>query len=175
VLYYAKSCKEGFLDLNAWLTLALSAGALVVSVFALLVSLSANRTAGPLVSVTDFQLAFETDKWWLEVKVVNSGHSDIDLDGAWAGWFGATLTELPVRLASASSKPIVFRGTLPPTKYLGDPLTVQIGLGNGKMAMKRIRLNESEIAAQLAKAAAAASLGEGRLASGESALRIEEV
>ena len=163
------------MDLNAWFTLAIAAGALLVSVLALRVSLSANRMAGPLVSVTGFQLAFDTDKWWLEVTVANSGHSDIDLDGAWAGWFGATLTEVPSRLTSGSSKAVVFRGVLPPTKYLGDPLTVQIGLGNGKMAIKRIRLSESEIAAQLARVAAAASQEKDNLVTGESGLRIEEV
>lgn len=163
------------MDLNAWLTLAIATGALIVSVLALLVSLAANRAAGPLVSVTDFQLAFDTDKWWLEVSVANSGHADIDLDGAWAGWFGATLTQLPARLAGGSSKAIVFRGILPPTKYLGDPLTVQIGLGNGKMAMKRIRLSESEIAFQLARVSAVASSDKDKLASDGSELRIEEV
>jgi hypothetical protein len=106
--------------------------------------------AGPVVSVADFQLAFHDEKWWLEVKVVNAGRADIDLDGAWAGWLGPALTEMPARLTSGSSATITFKGTLPPSQYLGDPLTIQIGMGDGSMLLKRIRLNDAIIAAQLA-------------------------
>ena len=164
------------MDLNDWLTFTVSLGALSVSVIALLVSLSANRSAGPLISIGDHQLAFRAKQWWLEVNVVNSGHSDIDLEGAWAGWLGQTITELPTRLSSNSSKSLIFRGALPPSKFLGDPLTVQVSLGNGSMAMKRIRLSESDIAAQLSRSSAEAQ-GEGATNLEEQApeLRIEEV
>jgi galactokinase/mevalonate kinase-like predicted kinase len=40
----------------------------------------------------------------------------------------------------------MFRGTLPPAKYLGSSLTIQVGLGNGQTIIKRLRLDEVEIA-----------------------------
>lgn len=135
---------------STWASLGISGGALLVSALALFTSTSANKAAGPRVLVTNFKLVFQDRKWWLEIKIANSGHLDIDIDGAWAGVFGAALTDLPVRLANGSSKVIIFRTEgSPRDKFkLGSSLTIQISLGNGETLLKRIRLDEVEIAAQ---------------------------
>jgi len=55
-------------------------------------------------------------------------------------------------LAAASSKVLIFRGTLPPSKILGSALTVQISLGTGQVILKRLKLDEVEIWGEQARA-----------------------
>jgi hypothetical protein len=124
----------------------LAGAALVVSVLSLVVSIAAHRAGGPRIVLATTKLSNMADEWWLEVRVANSGRSEVDLDGAWAGWLGSTITNLPARLAAGSSKALVFRGELPPTQYLGNALTIQIGLGSGQTILKRLKLDEIEIA-----------------------------
>lgn len=142
------------MDINEWVSATISGVAVVVSIVALLASIAANRSAGPRVSVLASRLSGSGTDLWLQVKVCNSGRGEIDLDGAWAGWLGATLTELPARLRSGSSAVLSFRSTISPTSALGRSLSVQIDLGNGESVMKRLNLSETEIAYQIGRVTA---------------------
>ena len=124
----------------------ISAGAFAVSLSSLVVAILSYRSAGPKVAITASKMSKTSGECWLEVRVANSGRSEVDLDGAWAGWLGASLTDLPLRMTAGSSRSLMFRGTLPPAKYLGSSLTIQVGLGNGQTIIKRLRLDEVEIA-----------------------------
>jgi hypothetical protein len=141
-------------DVGTWVSVSSSGVATVVSIAALWVSIVANRAAGPRVSVSSSYLTAIDSDWWLRIKVTNSGRSEIDIDGAWAGWLGQTLTELPARLLGGSSKILTFRGKLPPTQFLGSTLTVQIALGNGDTILRRVTLNENDVFTESAKQAA---------------------
>jgi hypothetical protein len=144
----------------------LAGAALVVSALSLAISIVSYRAGGPRIVLAANNLSNTSGEWWLEVRVANAGRGEVDLDGAWAGWLGATMTALPARLAGGSSKALVFRGKLPPTQYLGNALTVQIGLGNGQIIMKRLKLDETAIAVAQTSAAQP---------NRETAVKIEEV
>ena len=137
--------RKSDVDTGILVTNLLSAAAVVVSILSLAVSLAAHRAGGPRIVLTDTKLTNVRGEWWLEIRVANAGRGQVDLDGAWAGWLGATVTDLPVRLPAASSKVLIFRGRLPPSRYLGSSLTVQIGLGTGQVILKRVKLDEVEI------------------------------
>jgi hypothetical protein len=126
------------------LTLAISLGAAVVSLGSLVVSVLTYRASGPRVTVGAYEIANRAREWWLQIKVVNSGRSEVDIEAAWTNWLGATVSDLPHRMKGGSSKNLIFRGVLPPLQYGGSVITVQIGLGSGRNILKQIRLNESE-------------------------------
>jgi hypothetical protein len=166
------------MGLTAWVSTAISGTATVVSLIALAVSIAANRSAGPRVSVLGSQLSGSGTDLWLQVKVCNSGRGEINLDGAWAGWLGATLTELPIRLRSGSSEVLVFRSSISPDTRIAGSLSIQIDLGNGETLMKRLALSETEIAYQSGRIAAYVERSReagGRPAPESAHLQIEEI
>jgi hypothetical protein len=127
---------------SAWLTLAISAGAAVVSIGSLVVSTLTYRASGPRVSVSDFDIENRDGEWWLQIRVINSGRSEVDVEAAWTNWLGPTASDLPHRMKGGSSKNLIFKGVLPPLQYGGNVITVQVGLGSGRNVLKQIRLNE---------------------------------
>lgn len=142
-----------------WVTIAISGGALAVSALSLTLSFMSYRAAGPRISIVDYRLTFDPQgECWLEVKVSNSGRSDVTLDGSWANWLGATVSTLPHRLTSGSSYSMMFRGRLPPNQFLGGSMTVQIGLGNGQSVLKRIAVDSNQTTVHAGRDTAPASL-----------------
>lgn len=129
---------------SAWLTLVISTGAAVVSLGSLVVSVLTYRASGPRVAISDYDIANRGGEWWLQIRVVNSGRSEVDVEAAWTNWLGATVSDLPHRMKGGSSKNLVFKGLLPPLQYGGNIITVQVGLGSGRNVLKQIRLNESQ-------------------------------
>lgn len=132
---------------NGWIPVVVSLAALVVSIGSLSVAYMGYRSSGPRVVVTDHKLTARHGEFWLEVKVTNSGRSEIDIEGAWTEWLGAATTSLPFRLPAGSSKILLFQGKLPPVQYSRGSLTVRIGLGNAQTVLAAVRLSESDLAA----------------------------
>jgi hypothetical protein len=139
---------------TSWISTGISAVAAAVSIAALMISIAANRASGPRVSILSSKLSGTGPDLWLAVKISNSGRSEIDVDGAWAGWFGQTNTTMPIRLQGGSSKVLTFISTFPSKDNLDFTLSVQIELGNGQTMLKRLTLSEREIAYEMGRIAA---------------------
>jgi hypothetical protein len=122
----------------------LSVIAVVISLASLVVSYYTYRAAGPRVTMVRRSLAIQPFEVYLEVKVINSGLGEIDLDGASCDLLGPTVTVLPYRLKAAASHVIAFRS--PPSTAMGRSasVTVYVGLGNGRTLTSVIRLSEIE-------------------------------
>jgi hypothetical protein len=143
-----------------WISTGISGVAAAVSVAALMVSVAANRVAGPRVSILSSKVSGAGADLWLTVKISNSGRSEIDIDGAWAGWFGQTTTSMPIPLRGGSSSSLTFISTFPEKGNVDISLSVQIDLGNGQTILKRLALSEREIAFEMGRIAALQELRE---------------
>jgi hypothetical protein len=122
----------------------LSAIAVVISLASFAISYFTYRAAGPRVTVVRRSLAIQPFEVYLEVKVVNSGLGEVDLDGASCDLLGPTVTVLPYRLKAAASHVIAFRS--PPSSAMdrSASVTIYVGLGNGRTSTSVIRLSETE-------------------------------
>jgi hypothetical protein len=139
------------MGVSPWISTGISGVAAAVSVAALTVSVAANRAAGPRVSILNSKLSGSGTDLWLNVKISNSGRSEIDVDGAWTGWFGPTTTTMPISLRGGSSAILTFIATFPDKGNLDIALSVQIELGNGQSMLKRLALSEREVAYELGR------------------------
>jgi hypothetical protein len=137
-----------------WIPTGISGIATLISFFAFLASVTANRNAGPRVSILSSKLSGSGTDLWLVVKISNSGRSEIDVDGAWAGWFGQARTNMPITLRGASSATLTFISTFPGKDNLSLSLGAQIALGNGETIFKRLDLSETEIAYEIGRISA---------------------
>jgi hypothetical protein len=126
-------------------TVIISALALVVSVCAALISYVNHLASGPRISVTNHKLSSRSGEYWLEIRIANSGRSDVAIEDGWCHWLGHCLTDLPKRLSAGSSQELIFRGVLPPPQYSSGSLAVYIGLGNGQTVISRIKLSEEQL------------------------------
>lgn len=125
-------------------TYVFSALALVTSLASLGVSVLTYRTAGPKVALVGHSFSLFPHEVWLQIKIVNAGKGEIDIDGATCDLLGPTVTVLPYRLKAAASHLIVFRA--PPPAGLGrsGSVTVNVGLGNGQTLTSQVRMREFE-------------------------------
>jgi hypothetical protein len=123
---------------------ALSAVAVVTSFASFVVSVLSYRAAGPRVTLTRHSLSIRPYEVYLQVKIINSGMGEVDVDGATCDLLGPTVTVMPHRLKAAASHVIVFRA--PPSAALGRSasVTVNVGLGNGRTLTSQVRLSEAE-------------------------------
>lgn len=142
------------MGITSWISIGISGVAALVSGAALMVSAAANRAAGPRVSILSSKMSGRGTDLWLTVKISNSGRSEIDVDGAWAGWLGQTNTEMPIRLLGGSSKTLVFISSALDIGSIDASFSIQIDLGNGQTILKRLTLNEREIAYEMGRIAA---------------------
>jgi hypothetical protein len=126
-------------------TVIISALALVVSVCAAMISFASHRASGPRISITKHNLSIRSDEYLLEVRISNSGRSDVTIEDGWADWLGHCHADLPKRLSAGSSEKLIFRGMLPPPQYSGGSLAVSVGLGNGQIIISRIKLSEEQL------------------------------
>src|SRR5262249_4590208 len=127
-------------------TVIISALALLVSVCAAMISFASHRASGPRISIINHKLSIRKGECWLEVRISNSGRSDVTIEDGWAGPLGHCHADLPKRLAAGSSEKMMFRGTLPPPQHSGGSLAVSVGLGNGQVIIRRIKLSEEQLA-----------------------------
>lgn len=128
-----------------WVAIGISGLAMTISLIGVMISFASYRASGPRVDISGHQIDIRRDGHWLEISVTNSGRAEIDIDGAWASWLGASVTDTPMRLTGGTTVRLLFRGVFPPQGYTGGPLTVHIGLGNGRTLLKRITLTEVEL------------------------------
>ncbi|MGH3697660.1 MAG: hypothetical protein ACRDRX_27390 [Pseudonocardiaceae bacterium] len=126
------------------LTYVLSVLALVTSMGSLGVSVLTYRTAGPKVTLTGHSFSFFPSEAWLQIKIVNSGKGEIDIDGATCDLLGPTVTVLPYRLKAAASHLIVFRAVLSAELIRSGSVTVNVGLDNGRNLISQVRMTEIE-------------------------------
>ena len=61
-------------------TLIISALALVVSFCAVVISFANHRASGPRISVAKHKLTSRSGEYWLEVRISNSGRSDVTIE-----------------------------------------------------------------------------------------------
>jgi hypothetical protein len=122
----------------------LSAVAVVTSFASFVVSVLSFRAAGPRVTLTRHDLFIRPYEVYLQVKIINSGMGEVDVDGATCDLLGPTFTVMPHRLKAAASHVIGFRA--PPSAALGRSasVTVNVGLGNGRTMTSQVRLSETE-------------------------------
>jgi hypothetical protein len=122
----------------------LSSIAVVISLASFAVSYFTYRAAGPRVTMVRQSLAIHPFEVYLQVKVINSGLGEVDLDGASCDLLGPTVTVLPHRLKAAASHIIAFRS--PPSAAMdrSASATVYVGLGNGRTLTSVVRLSEIE-------------------------------
>ena len=123
----------------------ISALALVVSVCAAVISFANHRASGPRVFIGKHKLSIRSGECWLEVRISNSGRSDITIEDGWAIPLGNCRDDLPKRLSAGSSEKLIFRGKLPPLQHSGGSLTVSVGLGNSQTVVRRIKLSEEQL------------------------------
>lgn len=121
-----------------------SALALVTSVASLGVSILTYRTAGPKVTLLGHSFSLFPHEVWLQIKIVNAGKGEVDIDGATCDLLGPTVTALPYRLKAAASHLIVFRAPSPAGLGRSGSVTVNVGLGNGRNLTSQVRMTEIE-------------------------------
>lgn len=92
----------------------LSVVAVVISLGSLAVSFFTYRAAWPRVTVARHYLTIQPFEVYLQVKVINSGLGEIDVDGASCDLLGPTATVLPYRLKAAASHVVAFRSAPSP-------------------------------------------------------------
>ena len=142
------------------MTLAIAASALIVSFLSLLVSFVGQRASGPRVRITSAQLVDVDLTWWLRIRVVNSGRSEVDIETASAERLGFALQSDVRRLQGGSSLFLEFRGPIPFREYMPQSITVQVSLGTGQTIFKRIQLDEREVVAGSARIASRVAANE---------------
>lgn len=118
--------------------------AVVISLASLAVSYLTYRAAGPRVTMVRHHLAIQSFEVYLEVRVVNSGLGEVDIDGASCDVLGPTVTVLPYRLKAAASHVVAFRSAPSTAMARSASATVYVGLGNGRTLTSVVRLAESE-------------------------------
>lgn len=126
------------------LTYVFSALALLTSMASLGVSIVTYRTAGPKVALAGHGFSLFPHEVWLQVRIVNAGKGEVDIDGATCDLLGPTVTLLPHRLKAAASHLIVFRAPTPEGLGRSGSVTVNIGLGNGRNLTSQVRMTEIE-------------------------------
>jgi hypothetical protein len=122
----------------------LSLIAIVVSLGSLAVSFFTYRAAWPRVTLVRHSLAIQPFEVYLQIKVINSGLGEVDLDGASCDLLGPTVTVLPYRLKAAASHVVGFRSSPSTSMVRSASVTVYVGLGNGRTLTSVIRLSEVE-------------------------------
>ncbi len=126
-----------------WISVGIASAALLVSLLAMLVAYANYRASGARIRITGHNLTIRNGEHWLQVRLVNSGRAEVDVEGAWTDRFGATSSTLPKRLAGGSSIVLLFRS--PPSRAPSSAaLTVSVDLGDGRAVLKRLPLSESE-------------------------------
>lgn len=121
-----------------------SALAFLTSATSLAVSILTYRTAGPKVGSAGHLFTFFPGEVWLQIRIVNSGKGEIDIDGATCDVLGSTSTVFPYRLKAAASYVVVFRRRLPIEGWHSGSATVSIGFGNGRNLIYQVRMTEKE-------------------------------
>jgi len=129
---------------NGALTYVFSALAFATSLGSLTVSILTYRTAGPKVALGSHNFSVFPSELWLQVKVLNTGKGEVDVDGASCDLLGPTVTALPHRLKPASSHVLQFRADLASVLGRVASVTVNIGLGNGRTLTAQVRIPEVE-------------------------------
>jgi hypothetical protein len=118
--------------------------AVVISLASLAVSYLTYRASWPRVTVVRHSLTIRPFEVYLEVKVINAGLGEVDLDGASCDLLGPAVTLLPHRLKAGASHVVAFRSEPTVAMDRSASVTVHTGLGNGRTLTSVIRLSESE-------------------------------
>lgn len=122
----------------------LSVIAVVISLGSFMVSLASYRAGVPRVTLVRHGMTIGPYEVYLEVKVVNAGMGEVDIDGASCDLLGPTVTVLPYRLKGAASQLIAFRSPPSLAMVRSGSATVSVGLGNGRTLTSVIRMSEVE-------------------------------
>jgi hypothetical protein len=118
--------------------------ALCVSIASFTVSVLTFRSSGPRVELNSHSVAVRSGELWLELKLVNRGRAEIDVDGASCDLLGPTVNALPHRLKPAASHVVLFRAPLDSIAGHPGSVTANIGLGNGRTITKQLRFTDMQ-------------------------------
>jgi len=97
-----------------------------------------------MVTLAGHSFSFFPSEVWLQIKIVNSGKGEIDVDGATCDLLGPTVSVLPHRLKAAASHLIIFRAVPSAELIRSGSVTVNVGLGNGRNLISQVRMTEIE-------------------------------
>jgi hypothetical protein len=122
----------------------LSVIAVVISLGSFAVSVLTYRSAGPRITLSRHSLDIQPFEVYLQVKVVNSGLGEVDIDGASCDLLGSTVTSLPHRLKASASHVVAFRSPPSGAMNRSASVTVSVGLGNGRTVTSVVSLSETE-------------------------------